>query len=175
MINFSYWWHLFVCFIPCFVLNEFYVNPVDLIDSSDYLHISRNSMVKVKEALHSKGSMPPCLGQVLNKICFIFLIGMQFVLILLSFPTDCYPFYQPGKGFLHPKMRLLTKMVILKSVMPPQLLVQPFRVLQGQKGLWQLNILTKMHRLCRMALANQVIVLTACWRVLALVLQNVSA
>lgn len=143
---------------------------VDLIDSSDYLPISRNSMVEVKEALHSKGNMPPCLGQVLNKICLSFWLLCNLFWFYYLFPTDCYPFYRPGKGFLRPKMRLLTKMVIVKSLMQLQLLVQPFRALQGQKGLWQLNILTKMHQLCRMALA---LVLTACWRVLALVLLNV--
>jgi len=35
---------------------------VALIDSSDNLHILRSTMVKGKEALHSKDSMLPCLG-----------------------------------------------------------------------------------------------------------------
>jgi hypothetical protein len=94
---------MFVCFIPCFVLNEFYVNPVDLIDSSDYLPISRNSMVKVKEALHSKGSMPPCLGQVFEQNMVIFLIAMQFVLILLSFPHWLLPFLSTRERVSAPK------------------------------------------------------------------------
>jgi len=91
--------------------------------------------------------------------------GYAVCLILLSFPYWCLPFILSGKGSLYP-----TKMGIIRSVMQLQLPVQLFRALQCQKELRKQKALTKMHQHCRMTLANQVIVPTAYWRVLALVL-----
>ena len=44
----------------------FYVNLVVLINLSDSLPILKSIMVKVKEALHSKDNMLPCLGKALD-------------------------------------------------------------------------------------------------------------
>lgn len=91
--------------------------------------------------------------------------GSAVCLILSAFPYWWLAFILSGKGSLYP-----TKMAIIRSVMQLQLPVQPFRALQCQKELRKQKALTKMHQHCRMALANQVIVPTAYWRVLALVL-----